>query len=525
MTGMDVSGRRLAADVVLWALVASMVALEVFRPNGPDGWTRWVLVAGLPLLAVAVRLGRSAPLAALAVPVALSLVLSAELFTTAFSLAMLVMAYLVGVRAEGTRPALALFGAVCAVGLLPVLATSADLWTWFTLVLTVVLNLVFPWMVGRYRRHYAGLVRAGWELAERLEREQHLVSEQTRLRERSRIAGDMHDSLGHELSLIALRAGALEVAPELSEKRRRAAGELRAAAGAATERLHEIIHVLREDGEQAPTVPAQDTVEDLVERAAASGMAVRLEPVSPGAEPVGAELAPMARRALYRVVQEALTNASKHAPGAEVVVRLVPGPQYLLATVENAARPAGPLPGAVSSGTGLVGLDERVRLAGGTLDSGPRPGGGFAVSARLPVAGGAVLPAERGGPPPSTSARELAAARRQVRRRLWEALVVPLAVCAAVGVLMLGFQFYVQHCSVLDRQAFDGLRVGDSRSAVLPKLPKYELDEIPQGAAAGEPAGASCRYYRITAYSASPAYRLCFAEGRLVVKERAGSGP
>ena len=75
----------------------------------------------------------------------------------------------------------------------------------------MLLIILFPWLVGPYARQQFQLVRAGWELAERLEREQDLTAERMRLLERSRIASDMHDSLGHELSLIALRAATLQV--------------------------------------------------------------------------------------------------------------------------------------------------------------------------------------------------------------------------------------------------------------------------------------------------------------------------
>ena len=87
----------------------------------------------------------------------------------------------------------------------------------------------------------------------------------------------MHDSLGHDLSLIALRAAALQVAPDIGPAGRRAAGELRQDLAAATERLHEVIGVLREDGQGPPALPAADTVASLVQRAAASGMAVTLD--------------------------------------------------------------------------------------------------------------------------------------------------------------------------------------------------------------------------------------------------------
>jgi signal transduction histidine kinase len=178
-----------------------------------------------------------------------------------------------------------------------------------------------------------------------------------RLRERARIAADMHDSLGHELTLIAVRAGVLQVSSGLDEQQRKAVGELRESAAAATERLREIIGVLR---------GAPETIAGLIARSEASGMIIKakVEDVSPEIEPVA-----------YRVVQEALTNAAKHAPGATVVVEV----SRTGVSVVNEP-PAGPSPGLASGGNGLAGLSDRVRQAGGDFQAGPRDGG-FAVTA------------------------------------------------------------------------------------------------------------------------------------------------
>ncbi|MGH3928880.1 MAG: histidine kinase, partial [Pseudonocardiaceae bacterium] len=113
---------------------------------------------------------------------------------------------------------------------------------------------------------HALLVSAGWERAERMEREQQMIVDQARLRERARIAQDMHDSLGHELSLIALRAGALELDPDLDERHRAAAAELRGSASTATERLGEIIGVLREENTDPPMQPSGESIVELVDR-------------------------------------------------------------------------------------------------------------------------------------------------------------------------------------------------------------------------------------------------------------------
>ena len=134
--------------------------------------------------------------------------------------------------------------------------------------------MLLPWLVGRYLRQRDELIRTGWELADRMARERDLADERARMRERSRIASDIHDSVGHELSLIALRAAAIEVDPAAGGTARQAAAELRGAAAHATTRLHDVIGVLREDSDAIPVLPADDTLAALVERAKASGMPI-----------------------------------------------------------------------------------------------------------------------------------------------------------------------------------------------------------------------------------------------------------
>lgn len=117
---------------------------------------------------------------------------------------------------------------------------------------------MLPWFAGRFWCQYQQLVRAGWERADQLQREQQLIADQARLRERARIAQDMHDVLGHELSLIALSAGALKLAPDLEEHHQGAAGDIRVRAAAAVERLGEVIGVLREETDTAAMSNGRD---------------------------------------------------------------------------------------------------------------------------------------------------------------------------------------------------------------------------------------------------------------------------
>ncbi|MCE7001702.1 histidine kinase [Kibdelosporangium philippinense] len=178
---------------------------------------------------------------------------------------------------------------------------------------------------------------------------------QARLKERARIAADMHDSLGHELALIAVRAGVLQVSGGLDELQRQAVAELRESAAAETDRLREIIEVLREP----------ESITDLVARSAASGLAIKST-----VDSVPVEVEPIA----YRVVQEALTNAAKHAPGAAIVVAVTPN--HVSVFNEQPTEPAG----LASGGSGLASLRKRVEQFGGHFEAGPRHGG-FAVTA------------------------------------------------------------------------------------------------------------------------------------------------
>jgi hypothetical protein len=254
----------------------------------------------------------------------------------------------------------------------------------------------------------------------------------------------------------------------------------------------------------------------VAERAGRSGLKVELV-----GEELLSGLPPMADRAAHRVVQESLTNAAKHAPGAPVRVTVGRDEdgagltEGVTVEVTNPLPPGGGSSGLASGGTGLVGLDERVRLAGGTLQHGPTPGGGFRVRAVLPRAGG---PVPRTAPQSPTAARELSLARGKVRRGLVQAIVAPVAVVAVLGVLMLVFQQYSQSRSVLDGELFKEVRIGDTRTALEHRLPDHPLDGPPPGAGP-EPAGADdCRYFRYDRYKTLPVYRLCFTGSALTSK-------
>ncbi|XIG75810.1 ATP-binding protein [Streptomyces sp. SGAir0957] len=460
----------------------------------------WQQPAGLTALAAAAATHRRLPATAFLLAAAPGLATAPSLFTLSYGPALAAFAYLMGLRSHPVRPSLLTFAALTLTGTARIMARQVDpAAEWLVLMGTLLFGAVFPWLIGRYWRQSRELTAAGWARAEQLEREHRIVADRARLLERARIAQDMHDSLGHELSLIALRAGALQVTPDLAEPHRRAAAELRAAASDATDRLHEIIGLLREeDDEPAPLAPPGESVAELVERAAESGMPVQL--VGPRAP---------ADRTAYRVVQEALTNAAKHAPGAEVTVETTEAaahrehPPALTITVTNGRPPSLPRPPHRSSGTGLRNLRTRVTALGGTFEAAPHEEG-FRVTARVPAPN---------APQTRTTPDGFAYARRSARRRV----ALAFTAAAVAGTVLIGAAFtwyaYTKTHAVLSPQAYAQLRPGTPFAEAASRLPDRTISDPPvERAPTPPPARADCRYYRASGELFVPVehFRLCF---------------
>jgi signal transduction histidine kinase len=517
---------RGAADWAWWVSLTTLVAVEKVLLHGfADAWWQVLLLAAAFAVVVATRATR--PLVGLAVAGAATVVEltrpgSDEPMGAVFLGALLLAAYSAGRHPSSSRGFAAVVTAgVLGLGAVRVLdrgddAVTVVVMTWLFDALAAVLLVVLPWLVGRYRAQHAQLVLAGWERASRTEAEQQMALEQARLRERTRIAQDMHDSIGHELSLIALRAGALEVDRELASRHRQAAGELRAAAAEATSRLGEVVGVLRADRSDAPVQPVGEGVAEVVERAAASGLDVELD-----VRGTAARLPSMTGLAARRVVQEALTNAAKHAPGAAVRVVVEHTPDELRIRVSDDGGSGAPYL-APASGHGLDGLDERVRLAGGTLRHGRTPRG-FEVGAVLPLAGGTALPAapaRAGGP-----AAELAAAQRRVRRELVTAAATLASLGALLGLVIVAYYFVVGSNAVLDGEEVDEIRIGQHREEIDDQLPDQQTLDPPTENAPPEPAGADCEFYSSDEPLAGTyVVRLCFVDDVLVSKDRIQQG-
>jgi signal transduction histidine kinase len=208
--------------------------------------------------------------------------------------------------------------------------------------------------------------------------------------ERLRIARELHDSLGHYLSLISVQSAvALSLNTDLPEQAHEALVAVKEASREGLRELRSALAVLRTDGDPIPRTPTLtlDRLDELVARTAAAGLHVRTQTQGEARElPFGVGVA------AYRIVQEALTNVARHAGPATADVTVTYRQEDVTVQVDDdgmlAARPApsGSEPGS-ASGSGLAGMRQRVTALGGELYAGPRPGGGFRVRARLPIAG------------------------------------------------------------------------------------------------------------------------------------------
>jgi hypothetical protein len=290
-------------------------------------------------------------------------------------------------------------------------------------------------------------------LARRFRQRQREIAARARERERARIAQDLHDHLGHDLNLIALSAGTLKLT--VPADHRPAAQDVRARAAAAVERLGEVVGLLRTDLTDVP---------GLVDGAERAGLDVTLD-AEPGID------GPVVRR----VVQEALTNVVKHAPGAAAGVRLRRRADGIEVSVTN----------------GLPGLAKRVESAGGELAYGPEVDG-FTVSARIPV---------------RPSVRRERAPR--LGRLAFVTVAVPLAVTASIGVGARAWEARQMSATVLGAATYAALDVGVHRAEL--GLPR------PVGSRGG------CESYAITADPLDDrygdTYQLCFVRDRLVSKQ------
>jgi len=261
-----------------------------------------------------------------------------------------------------------------------------------------------PWMIGQ-PGHSAGfalglaagllfllsvaeLIRSRSQRAAALERSREEETRRRASEERMRMARDLHDVVAHNISVINVQANtALHLMDRQPERARTALVTINDVSKQALVEIRSVLGVLRGVDESAPRAPSPGLARlgDLVDNAAAAGLAVRIEEEGRRAPlPADVDLA------AYRIVQEALTNSARHSGGANTTVRVVYGDSALVVEVDDdgALRPGRSPASANGSGNGIAGMTERASALGGTLHAGRKPGGGFAVRAWLPRHGG-----------------------------------------------------------------------------------------------------------------------------------------
>ncbi|QNP64550.1 sensor histidine kinase [Streptomyces genisteinicus] len=377
-----------------WAVVLLGMTVAAAAGVPGDAGDRWGVVVIGALLSVVVALRRRMPERMLLLTAAIGvaqLVADVEVFPSDF--AMLVIIYTVAAH-DGPRWAsrFALVGGACAATLAmvrwPLEEAGAAGRIFFTVVMTA--PFVLAWVLGdsiRTRRAYFAQLE---ERATRLEKEREAQAKVAVAAERARIARELHDVVAHNVSVMVVQAdGAAYVLDTAPDQARQALETISGTGRQALAEMRRLLGVLRtsdapESGEYVPQ-PDVEQIEDLVEQVRRAGLTVDFKVEgTPRPLPSGVELT------AYRIVQEALTNTRKHGgPEAGASVRLVYFDDGLGLLVEDDGRGASHElyedGGADGRGHGLIGMRERVGMVGGTLDAGPRPGGGFRISALLPL--------------------------------------------------------------------------------------------------------------------------------------------
>jgi signal transduction histidine kinase len=385
--------RRLPASAWVFdsalALVAASLPMAVFASMPvPSGVPVGVLAVGYALvllhtLPLAAR--RRFPGTVLGISVASGLAIGALFLPPEFlGPAILVAVY--SVAAYGSRwVALAGLAAaelgLAAVQLIQGRFGEPAAWVQFALIIGA------AWLLGYFvgdRHVYAARLE---ERTAELEQAREELARRAVAEERLRLARELHDVVAHSMSVIAVQSGVgAHVAESRPEEVGKALSAIEATSRATLEELRRLLGVLRQDSESQASlapVPGLADLDGLLGEVAKAGLAVRLRVEgTPSQLPAGVDLS------AYRIVQEALTNVVKHAGPARAQVVVGYGDQEVRVEVTDDGRGAvtSASDGRVERGHGLIGMRERVAAFGGDLEVGPRPGGGFRVVARLPLA-------------------------------------------------------------------------------------------------------------------------------------------
>ncbi|MDH6626544.1 signal transduction histidine kinase [Streptomyces sp. LBL] len=379
----------------VWAVVLFGIsaASEEARQGsrGTDSLT--LIVPFVLLLCLVVALRRVMPEKMLVLGLGLGVAqVALDVETMAADFALLAIVYTVAATGERWASRLALTAGLCAAPVAQLRWPNHDTSALGNIAIVVFQAVPFAlaWVLGdsiRTRRAYFAQLE---ERAARLEKEREAQSKVAVAAERARIARELHDVVAHNVSVMVVQAdGAAYVLDAAPDQAKKALETISSTGRQALAEMRRLLGVLRtgeheEGGEYVPQ-PDVEQIEDLVEQCRSSGLPVDFKiEGTPRPLPSGVELT------AYRIVQEALTNTRKHGgPNAGASVRLVYFDDGLGLLVEDDGKGAphelyeeGGIDG---RGHGLIGMRERIGMVGGTLDAGPRPGGGFRISALLPL--------------------------------------------------------------------------------------------------------------------------------------------
>lgn len=347
------------------AAVCLLVSGLAWGPIAATEWQhlRWLfwadLVLGLASFPIALGFRRRRPM-----PVAMILTAFAVLSASSVGPEVLATVSVATRRRWSQIIGLGVFGIVTGLAFTEIAPETTTDPRWVNLAFSIVATIAVM-AVGMYIGSRRELIRSLRDRAEDAERQQELRMEQARARERERIAREMHDILAHRISLITMHAGALTYRDDLArEQVTETAALIASTSHEALVDLREVLGALR-GSESVRPQPTLDALSELVADARTSGMRVDVENELPDPAAVPARLG----RAAYRMVQEALTNASKHEPDAPVRIRLSGAPgDGLTVAVRNGRSTFRTGPALPGSGLGLVGMRERFELSGGRLD-------------------------------------------------------------------------------------------------------------------------------------------------------------
>jgi signal transduction histidine kinase len=357
-------------DSLLAAFVASIVAATVASQDGAHGPLAWVLVvaSSAPL---AVR--RRAPLPVLAVVAGVVVVFALVGNGTAAEIALALAAYTVAAHEEWPRVAKCGLPVAIAAGLASQIAAQTHR-NWVEVLTGVIGSMGLPILIGRIV----------FNRRRRLVLDRELAAREAVTSERTRIARELHDVVAHSMSVMIVQAGAARTVVDRDPAAaREAIAHVEETGRAGLAEMRRLIGVLTDADEAASTAPMPGLAEldPLLDTVRAAGLPVEVVRTGTSRElPAGADLA------AYRVIQESLTNALKHAGPANARVSMDFAADRLTIEVADDGRGPASEPGI---GHGLIGMRERVGVFGGTLTTGERPGGGFVVRAEIPVEDGA----------------------------------------------------------------------------------------------------------------------------------------